>query len=88
MKKFIVKGMSCAACSNRVENAVKKVANVENCSVNLLTNTLTFEGNADIKEVENAVSDAGYTLVLSETKIKDKNAEKETKTEIKKLVYS
>lgn len=87
MKKFIVKGMTCSACSARVEKAVKGVEKVENCSVNLLTNTLSFDGDADIKEIEKAVKDAGYILVLTD-KIKDKNAEKETNKEIKRLVVS
>ena len=55
MGQFNVTGMSCAACSARVEKAVKGVEGVEQCSVNLLTNTLTVEGSATDKDIITAV---------------------------------
>lgn len=60
MKQFNVTGMSCAACSARVEKAVSGVAGVETCSVNLLTNSMGVEGNADSRAIIAAVEAAGY----------------------------
>ena len=60
MKKFDITGMSCAACAARVEKAVGKLENVERCSVNLLTNSMTVEGNASADEIIGAVVGAGY----------------------------
>ena len=51
MKQYIVTGMSCAACSSRVEKAVSKVEGVENCSVSLLTNSMGVEGTASDEAV-------------------------------------
>ena len=47
MEHYSIKGMSCAACSARVEKALTGVAGVTECSVNLLTNSMTVEGTAD-----------------------------------------
>lgn len=60
MKKYTVTGMGCAACSARVEKAVSAVKGVKSCSVNLLTNTLTVEGNVSDETITNAVREAGY----------------------------
>ncbi len=60
MKHYNITGMSCAACSARVEKAVKSLNGVESCSVNLLTSSLTVEGNVTEEEVINAVKKAGY----------------------------
>lgn len=60
MKQFIVTGMSCAACSTRVEKAVSKVSGVESCSVSLLTNSMGVEGTASDEDIIKAVTDAGY----------------------------
>ncbi len=60
MKQYIVTGMSCAACSARVEKAVSKVEGVESCSVSLLTNSMGVEGTASEAEVIAAVEEAGY----------------------------
>jgi len=66
MRQFNVIGMSCSACSARVENAVKKLDGIELCSVNLLTNTLSVEGaTPDIAIIE-AVEKAGYKIELGE----------------------
>ena len=64
MKQYIVMGMSCAACSSRVEKAVSKVEGVENCSVSLLTNSMGVEGTASDEAVIKAVEDAGYGASL------------------------
>ena len=60
MKQYTVTGMSCAACSTRVEKAVSKVPGVTSCSVSLLTNSMGVEGNATDQEIIKAVVDAGY----------------------------
>ena len=62
MSKFNVTGMSCAACSARVERAVNALSGVEACSVNLLTNTLTVEGTVSEKDIITAVKKAGYGI--------------------------
>ena len=63
MKKYKVNGMSCAACSARVEKAVSEVSGVTGCSVNLLTNSMTVEGNVSSAAVLDAVSRAGYEAI-------------------------
>ena len=60
MRQFDVTGMSCAACSARVEKAVSKVPGVNSCSVNLLTNSMGVEGSASSEDIINAVVAAGY----------------------------
>lgn len=60
MKQYSVTGMSCAACSARVEKAVSKVPGVTSCSVSLLTNSMGVEGTADDREIIEAVEKAGY----------------------------
>ena len=60
MELYIVTGMSCAACSARVEKAVSKVPGVTSCSVSLLTNSMGVEGTASEQEIIKAVTDAGY----------------------------
>jgi len=60
MEQYTVTGMSCAACSARVEKAVSKVPGVTSCSVSLLTNSMGVEGAADAEAVMKAVQDAGY----------------------------
>ena len=66
MKQYTVTGMSCAACSARVEKAVSKVDGVSACSVSLLTNSMGVEGDADSASVIQAVEEAGYGAVLKE----------------------
>ena len=61
MRQYNVNGMSCAACSARVEKAVSKVAGVTSCSVSLLTNSMGVEGSADPAQIIKAVEDAGYS---------------------------
>ena len=60
MKQYTVTGMSCAACSARVEKAVSKVPGVTSCSVSLLTNSMGVEGTADSSAIISAVVEAGY----------------------------
>ena len=64
MVQYNVSGMSCAACSARVEKAVSKVAGVTSCSVSLLTNSMGVEGTAPAQEVIAAVEAAGYGASL------------------------
>lgn len=60
MKQYTVTGMSCAACSARVEKAVSKVDGVSSCSVSLLTNSMGVEGSATDAQIVEAVEQAGY----------------------------
>lgn len=64
MEQFVVTGMSCAACSARVEKAVSKVEGVTGCSVSLLTNSMGVEGTASPREIIAAVEAAGYGASL------------------------
>ncbi len=64
MEKYSVTGMSCAACSARVEKAVKNVPGVRMCSVSLLTNSMGVEGNASPQDIIKAVEAAGYGASL------------------------
>ena len=60
MDQYNVTGMSCAACSARVEKAVSKVPGVTSCAVSLLTNSMGVEGTASQADIIKAVVDAGY----------------------------
>lgn len=73
MKKFVVTGMTCAACQARVEKAVQKVAGVKSVSVSLLTNSMGVTGTASDAAVIQAVTDAGYGAFSQETDTKQKN---------------
>ncbi|MCI5509983.1 MAG: heavy metal translocating P-type ATPase [Eubacterium sp.] len=64
MEQYTVTGMSCAACSARVEKAVSGVKGVTSCSVSLLTNSMGVEGTASAEEIIAAVRDAGYGAAL------------------------
>ena len=64
MEQYNVTGMSCAACSSRVEKAVSKLPGVTGCSVSLLTNSMGVEGTASPEEVIRAVTEAGYGASL------------------------
>lgn len=64
MEQYNVTGMSCAACSARVEKAVSRVPGVMSCSVSLLTNSMGVEGTASAQEIIAAVTDAGYGASL------------------------
>ncbi|MBQ7986197.1 MAG: heavy metal translocating P-type ATPase [Clostridia bacterium] len=92
MRKFTVTGMSCAACSARVEKAVSHVSGVTACSVNLLTNSMTVDGTATDAEIISAVENAGYGA--TSLSVKKEQAESnsvpqdESKPLIKRLIYS
>ncbi len=64
MEQYTVTGMSCAACSARVEKAVSRVSGVTACSVSLLTNSMGVEGTASPQEIISAVTAAGYGAAL------------------------
>lgn len=68
MEQYDVTGMSCAACSARVEKAVGKVKGVTSCSVSLLTNSMGVEGTASPQEIISAVEKAGYGARLKGAK--------------------
>lgn len=80
MTQYNVTGMSCAACSARVEKAVSSVDGVSSCSVNLLTNSMGVEGTATSKEIIEAVEKAGYGASL---KTKNKKAKSNPDDELK-----
>ncbi len=88
MRKFKVGGMSCAACSSRVERAVSSIDGVDACSVNLLTSTMTVEGVASDKDVISAVVRAGYTAELDAPTREEtpKNTVTDEKGETKRIV--
>ena len=73
---YNVTGMSCAACSARVERVVKKVQGVESCSVSLLTNSMIVEGSASSQDIIAAVEKAGYGASLV-TKSKESASQKD-----------
>ena len=75
MEHYSVTGMSCAACSSRVEKAVSKVEGVTECTVSLLTNSMTVEGTAAPETIIQAVKDAGYGATQ-----KDKAAGKQSRS--------
>ena len=64
MEQYTVTGMSCAACSTRVEKAVSKVPGVTSCSVSLLTNSMGVEGTASEQDIVKAVTDAACAGAL------------------------
>ncbi len=76
MEQYTVTGMSCAACSARVEKAVSQVPGVTSCSVSLLTNSMGVEGSAASETIIKAVTDAGYGVKLKDGK--DGNSAKQS----------
>ncbi|MBR5364476.1 MAG: heavy metal translocating P-type ATPase [Oscillospiraceae bacterium] len=74
MTQYHVTGMSCAACSARVEKAVSAVEGVESCAVSLLTNSMGVEGSASPEAVMKAVADAGYGASLKAAEKADASA--------------
>ncbi len=92
MRRYTVKGMSCAACSSRVEKAVGKVEGVESCSVSLLTNSMNVEGSASDESIVKAVTDAGYSAYPEKkgdrTQAKTDVIESEVPSMVKRLVAS
>ncbi|SJZ66003.1 heavy metal translocating P-type ATPase [Eubacterium coprostanoligenes] len=88
MTQYNVTGMSCAACSARVEKAVSSVDGVSSCSVNLLTNSMGVEGTATSKEIIDAVEKAGYgaSLKIKNKKVKSNSDDELKDTQTPKLV--
>ena len=83
MKQYNVTGMSCAACSARVEKAVNAVPGVTSCAVSLLTNSMGVEGSASPEEIISAVKNAGYGASVkgeSSAKTADESALEDTET--------
>ena len=89
MRKFEITGMSCAACSARVEKAVSALEGISDCSVNLLTNSMTVEGEASDDAIISAVQKAGYGAFPDERKKHsfDETHEKTETSETKKIVF-
>lgn len=92
MRKFKVTGMSCAACSSRVERTVSALDGVEKCSVNLLTGDMYVDGNISAQNIINAVVDAGYDAESADAAKSNKkqtvNTEKPKKTVLYRLISS
>ena len=84
MKQYIVTGMSCAACSARVEKAVNQIPGVESCSVSLLTNSMGVEGDANSADVIKAVTEAGYGCSLKENGAEKKKTDYSAQEEMLK----
>ena len=92
MNQYHVTGMSCASCSSRVEKAVSALDGVKTCSVNLLTNSMTVEGDVSPETVINAVTSAGYgaSLFMPEKEVSAKESigtEKAEKTLAARLIF-
>ncbi|MBP3617374.1 MAG: heavy metal translocating P-type ATPase [Lachnospiraceae bacterium] len=83
MQQYTVTGMSCAACSARVEKAVSKVEGVSACSVSLLTNSMGVEGTASVEAVISAVEQAGYHAEVKDAKSTQKTGNTEQKDVLK-----
>ena len=98
MRQFNVTGMSCAACSARVEKAVSSVEGVDSCSVSLLTNSMGVEGSADDSKIIAAVEAAGYGATVKDNRKEgnkvvspnydDMLIDKETPAIMKRLIAS
>ena len=94
--QYNVTGMSCAACSARVERVVKKIPGVTSCAVSLLTNSMTVEGTADSSAIIAAVQKAGYGASLklpeapevSHSQEEDALADHETPVLKRRLIFS
>lgn len=90
MQEYNITGMSCAACSARIEKAVSKVSGVKSCSVSLLTNSMSVDGTASPQNVIKAVTDAGYGASLkgSAPAAADALTDRETPELKKRLIVS
>lgn len=89
MKHFNVKGMTCSACSTRVEKAVSSIEGVKECSVNLLTNSMAVDTELPDEEIMAAVSKAGYEASKKGSKSKEKkDNENDNISSIKKRLIS
>ncbi len=92
MRQFDITGMSCAACSSRVEKAVSSAEGIEKCSVNLLTNSMTVEGSATDEAIISAVAKAGYGASVKGAKnsknVNDNSHNDEKKRILARLIAS
>ena len=89
MRAFKVSGMSCSACSARVERAVLSLDGIESCSVNLLSNSMTVEGSTKTDDIINAVKKAGYGIRLDNNEIESQSKEdNESAGLFKRFIYS
>ena len=92
MKEYEIGGMSCAACSARVEKAICSVSGVSSCAVSLLTHSASVEGNINDEDIINAVKNAGYTASVKNEKITVESyqdaEQKEVRTTLRRLVAS
>ncbi len=92
MEQYDVKGMSCAACSARVEKAVSKLEGVSTCTVSLLTNSMAVEGTASESEIIAAVRNAGYDASVKgaekSAKAADEIKDTETRGILRRLISS
>ena len=88
MTHFFITGMSCAACSSRVEKAVSALKSVDSCSVNLLTNSMTVSGSFTNQDIIDAVKKAGYGAYVKGEKISSSNSDKPKENVLKRLIYS
>lgn len=90
MKKFEITGMSCAACSSKVQKCVSALDGVTECSVNLLTNSMVVEGDIDDKDIVEAVKRAGYGAVPQNAKQRKENntSDNDTKKILWRLISS
>lgn len=91
MDKYMITGMSCAACQARVEKAVSAVPGVSTCNVNLLTNSMGVEGSASEAVIIKAVEDAGYgASIMKESveEIEDVLSDRETPLLLRRLTLS
>lgn len=88
MQQFDVYGMSCAACSARVEKAVNSVDGVVSCTVNLLSNSMTVEGTADNQTIIDTVIKSGYQASVKGEKINNKSNVGKSKSSSIQLIIS
>lgn len=86
MKQYNVTGMSCAACSARVEKAVNSLSGVDSCCVNLLTGSMIVEGTAEDKAIIDAVVKAGYGASVKDENASQVKSDALTDTETPKLI--
>ncbi len=91
---YTITGMSCAACSNRVEKAVQAVSGVESCAVSLLTNSMTVSGTASPEDIITAVQKAGYGATCEDTASKsntppvDPHSKSDLRRRVQRLIFS
>ena len=87
MRHYLVTGMTCDACRTRVEKAVSRLPGVSACTVNLLTNGMTVEGNASEEAILRAVRDAGYSA-FPKNAASDSVEDRETPEKKRRLLFS